>query len=172
MRNPLVRLATLSATVMLVLVTPPPALSQVAEPSPVLDLATAEELATAARRHARERGWTVVIAIVDAGGHLILLQRMENAQLGSIEVAREKARSAILFQRPTREIQEWVEGGNLAVLNLTGAIPLAGGRPIRVAGTLLGAIGISGMTAAQDDEIAGAALDRVRDTPSSDAGHL
>lgn len=166
-----VRPATIAAAaVALAVARPAPAASQDATTHPGLDLSTAKELATAARRYAGERAWQVVVAIVDAGGHLVLLERMDGAQLGSVEVAREKARTAVLFRRPTHEIQDWVDNGNLAILNLTGAIPLAGGRPLRVDGQIVGAIGISGMTAAQDDEVARTALERRGDPrPSSDA---
>ncbi|MFW6201348.1 MAG: GlcG/HbpS family heme-binding protein [Gemmatimonadota bacterium] len=163
--------AVAAAAAALALVAPAakPTLAQTTPVRPVLTLETAGEVATAARRYADERDWAVVVAIVDAGGHLLLLERMDGAQLGSIDVAWQKARSAVLFRRPTREIQGWVDDGNVAVLGLTGAVPLAGGRPVRLAGEVVGAVGISGMTAAEDDEIARAALARLDTSQRSPA---
>ena len=88
------------------------------------------------------------------------LERMDRTQLGSVQVAQEKARSAYLFRRPTKKFEEIVTGGRLVMLNLPGALPVEGGLPLMVDGELIGAIGVSGVQSAQDGIIAeaGAAL--------------
>lgn len=119
-----------------------------------LNLSGAEEIARAAQHFALEKNWRVVIAIVDDAGHLIYLSRMDGAQLGSIEVAQDKARSALLFKRPTKMFSETLSGGRLPVLGIRGATPVEGGLPLVVDGEYIGAIGVSGVTSEQDGEIA------------------
>ncbi len=88
--------------------------------------------------------------------HLVLLQRMDDTQFGSVEVARQKAWSAVAFQRPSKVFQEVLGkgGDNLRILAVEGAAPLDGGVPIEVDGKIVGAIGVSGVTGEQDGIIA------------------
>jgi glc operon protein GlcG len=132
---------------------PQAAVAQLAQ-KPALTLEASRRIVAEAEAHASANGWNVVIAIVDDGGHAILLQRMDGTQTGSIEVALDKARSAAAFLRSTLVFSEAVAGGALALLRLRGAVPIEGGLPLIVDGHVIGAIGVSGVTAAQDGQIA------------------
>ncbi len=100
-----------------------------------------------------------VIVILDSGAHLVYLERMDNAQIGSIRVALDKARSAVLHRRPTKDFAEAFAKGRTALLGLHGASILGGGVPIIDNGKLIGAIGVSGGTSpGQDDKVAAAGL--------------
>jgi glc operon protein GlcG len=126
---------------------------------PVLTLAVAREIAAAAEAHARENQWNVCIAIVDDGGHLLYFLRMDGTQTGSVTVSQEKARTACAFRRPTKTFEEGVAGGRTVILSLPGALPIEGGLPLVVEGTVVGAIGVSGVTSQQDGMIAQAGVD-------------
>jgi uncharacterized protein GlcG (DUF336 family) len=119
-----------------------------------LSLAAAKKVAAAAESFAMGKGWNVVIAIVDDGGHLIHLTRMDGTQIGSIEVAQAKARTALAFKRPTKVWDEALTGGRAAVLGLPGVTPVEGGLPLSAGGEIIGAIGVSGVTSDQDGQIA------------------
>ena len=119
-----------------------------------LTLEAAQRIADAAEKFARKKGWNVVIAIVDDGGHLIYLARMDGTQIGSIDVAQAKARTALAFKRPTKIWSDALTGGRLPVLGLSGVTPVEGGLPLAVKGEIIGAIGISGVTSEQDGQIA------------------
>jgi uncharacterized protein GlcG (DUF336 family) len=97
--------------------------------------------------------------MVDDGGRLMHLVRRDGTQYGSIEVAQDKARTAIAFRRPTKAFEDVVAGGRNAILGLNGATPIEGGIPIVVDGELIGGIGVSGATSSQDAQIAQAGLD-------------
>lgn len=124
-----------------------------------LTLDMVKKIAAAAEEEAIKNKWAVVIAIVDEGANLIYLQRLDEAQIGSIEVAIKKARSAALFKRPTKAFEDALAGGRMGILALPGAIPSEGGVPIVVDGKPIGAIGVSGVTSAQDGQIAKAGVD-------------
>ena len=121
---------------------------------PALTLEAATRIAAGAEEEATRNKWKVVIAVVDGGAHLVHLRRMDGAQLGSIAVAQEKARSAALFRRPTKAFADAVASGRTAVLRLPGAIPIEGGVPLLVGEQMVGAVGVSGVTAEQDGQIA------------------
>ncbi|MFN3324738.1 MAG: GlcG/HbpS family heme-binding protein [Bryobacteraceae bacterium] len=123
-----------------------------------LTLEAAKQIAAAAEAEARKNQWNVVIAIVDEGGNLVYLQKMDDTQTGSIEVAQRKARSAALFRRPTKVFEDGLAGGRHAILSLPGAMPVEGGIPITVDGKVIGGIGVSGVTSQQDAQIATAGL--------------
>ncbi|MEK6664561.1 MAG: heme-binding protein [Pseudomonadota bacterium] len=123
-----------------------------------LTLEAAKQIGAAAEKFARKKGWNVVIAIVDDGGHLIYLARMDGTQIGSIDVAQAKARTALAFKRPTKIWSEALNGGRMQILGLPGATPIEGGLPLIVKGEFLGAIGVSGVTSEQDGEIAQAGV--------------
>ena len=127
----------------------------------VLTLAAAQEVATAAEATARENGWNVVIAIVDDAGILVYLQRLDGTQPGSVDVAQQKARSAAMFRRPTKVFADAVAQGAVAILSLNGAVAVEGGVPLTADGSVIGAIGVSGVTSQQDGIIAQAGADRL-----------
>ena len=127
-----------------------------------LSLAEAMKVSAAAQEEARKNNWTMVVAVVDDGGNLVLLHRMDETMLGSIQVAQDKATSALNFKRPTKVFEEGVAGGRNALLRLTGAMPIEGGLPITYGGKIIGAIGISGGTAPQDGQVAKAGADTVK----------
>jgi len=101
----------------------------------------------------------MVIVIVDDGGNVMYLERMDNTQIGSIEVATQKAKTAISFKRSTKSFEERALAGRNVLLALPGAIPIEGGLPIVVDGQFLGALGVSGGASDQDGAVAKAALD-------------
>jgi len=119
----------------------------------------AKRMAAAARAEAAANKWNVVIAIVDDGGHLMYLERMDNTQKGSSRIAVAKARTAIMFRRPSLALEQAVAGGRVAVMTLPGATTVEGGLPIIVDGQYVGAIGVSGVQSSQDGQIAKAGLD-------------
>ncbi|HUB63897.1 MAG TPA: heme-binding protein [Methylocella sp.] len=124
-----------------------------------LTLADAKEIAAAAEAEALKNNWRVTIAVLDEGGHLLFLQRLDGAPLGSVVVAQEKARTALLFKRPTKAIEEIVAGGRLVMLTLPGATPIEGGLPLSNKDQIIGAIGVSGVQSSQDAQIAGAGVE-------------
>jgi glc operon protein GlcG len=125
-----------------------------------LTLEAAKKVAAAAEEEAVKNKWAVVIAIVDEGGNLVYLQRLDETQIGSIEVAIQKAKTSVNFKRPSKALEDAViTGGRTVVLSLPGALPIEGGVPILVDGKLIGAIGVSGVTAQQDGQIAKAGMD-------------
>ena len=126
-----------------------------------LTLSAAKDVAAAAEAHAKKNGWNVVIAILDDGGKLLYLERMDGAQTGSIEVAIKKAESAVAYRRPTKVFGNAVSNGATALLALPGALPFEGGIPLKAGDDLVGAIGVSGVTAQQDGMIAQAGVDKL-----------
>jgi uncharacterized protein GlcG (DUF336 family) len=113
---------------------------------------------------ARKNNWTMAVAIVDPAGVLVFFERIDGTQNGSSTVAVDKARSAALFQRPTKVFQDALAAGGagLRILALEGAVPVDGGIPITVAGKIVGAIGASGGTSEQDGVVAKAGADAVK----------
>jgi uncharacterized protein GlcG (DUF336 family) len=127
-----------------------------------ITLDQAKKAMAAAESEAKKNNWNVVIAIVDSGGNMVMLQRLDNAQFGSIKVATEKAHGSAAFRRPTVAFQDLIaQGGvHLRLLNITGdAGVFEGGVPIVVDGKLIGAIGVSGVNSPQDAQIAKAGAD-------------
>ena len=120
----------------------------------VVTLAGARVVAAAAEAAAREQHAAVVIAVVDDGGALVLLERLDGTQIASSEVAIGKARTAAIFRRPSAVFEEQIRSGRAAALALPGATPLQGGLPLVVGGQVVGAIGVSGETPKQDEDIA------------------
>ena len=123
-----------------------------------LTLDAAKVSAAAAEAEAKKNNLSMVICVVDEGGHIILLEKMEGTQLGSVQVAQDKAMTAVNFKRPTKALEDAVAGGRNAVLKLTGAIPIEGGIPVMVGGELVGAVGVSGGTSPQDAQVAAAGV--------------
>ncbi len=119
-----------------------------------LTLEGAKKIADAAATEAKKKNARVVIAIVDDGGNLILLERLDDTQVASVNVGIGKARTAAIFRRPSKEFEDQIWTGRIAALALPGATPLQGGVPIIYEGKVIGAIAVSGETPAQDEEIA------------------
>ena len=124
-----------------------------------LTLAAAKEIAAAAETEARKNNWNVVIAIVDDGGNLVYLQRMDETQIGSVKVAITKAYAAIAFKRPTKAFSDQLSENKNNVLSLPRAIALEGGLPLIFDDVMIGAIGVSGVISHQDGQIAKAGAD-------------
>ena len=120
----------------------------------VLTLEAAKTIAAAAEAEAVKRGATVVIVVVDDGGHVVLLERLNDTQVASVEVGIGKARTAAIFRRPSKVFEDQIRDGRVAALALPGATPLQGGVPLIVGGTVVGAVGVSGNTPQEDEEIA------------------
>lgn len=131
---------------------------------PGITLDQAKKAMAGAEAEAKKNNWPVVITILDSGGNLVMSQRLDGTQFGSVEVAREKAYSAVAFRRPTKAFEDAVAqgGSNLRILRLTGAMPLDGGWPIVVDGKIVGGIGVSGVTGAQDAQIGKAGVDALK----------
>ena len=126
---------------------------------PTVSLDLAKKIAARAHAEATKSKLTVVIVIVDDGGNLVLLEKMDGTQLGSLAVAQEKAATALKFKRPTKAFEDMVAGGRNAVLSLPGVVAIEGGLPLVVDGAFIGAIGISGAKSAEDGVIAQAGVD-------------
>lgn len=137
---------------------PPPAYG------PPITLEQAKKVMAGAEAEAKKNNWAMVITILDSGASVVMLQRMDGTQLGSIEVARDKAWSAVAFRRPTKAFEDAVSqgGANLRLLRLTGASPIEGGIPIMADGKIIGSIGVSGGTSPQDGQVAKAGVDALK----------
>jgi glc operon protein GlcG len=129
-----------------------------------ITLDQAKKVLAGAEAEAKKNNWGMVIVVLDSGGNLVALSRMDSAQIGSIEVAREKAYTAVAFRRPSKAFEDALgQGGtNLRVLKLAGAVPLEGGLPIIVDGKLIGAVGVSGALAPQDAQVGRAGIEAMK----------
>lgn len=123
-----------------------------------LTLEGATRIAAAAEAEARKNNWNVVIAIVDDGGHLMLLRRIDGTQTGSIDVAIGKAKTSAAFKRPTKVFDDLAKNRPSVTTIAPDAVLLEGGVPIMVGGQLVGAVGVSGVTSQQDAQIAEAGI--------------
>jgi glc operon protein GlcG len=123
-----------------------------------LTLEAAKKIVAAAEAEATKNKFTMVICVVDDGGNVLMLERMDGTQLGSVQVAQDKAMTALNFKRPTKALEDAVAGGRNAVLKLTGAIPIEGGLPITIDGQIIGAVGASGGSSPQDAQVAAAGV--------------
>ena len=130
-----------------------PAQAQLVEKT-ALTLDGAKRIAAAAEQKAKAEGARVVIAVVDEGGSLLLLERLDDTQVASVNVGIDKARTAAIYRRPSKVFEDQVKNGRVSALALHGAVALQGGIPIVVEGKVIGAIGVSGETPGQDEEIA------------------
>lgn len=120
----------------------------------VLTLDVAKKIVEAAEVEAQRRGATVVIVIVDDAGYPLVLHRLDDTQVASVDVGIGKARTAAIFRRPSRVFEDQIKNGRVAALALAGATPLQGGVPIEYEGRVIGAIGVSGNTPQEDEDIA------------------
>jgi glc operon protein GlcG len=129
-----------------------------------ISLENAKKAAAAAIAEARKNNWTMALAVVDPSGTLVYYEKLDNTQLGSAQVAINKARSAALFKRPTKSFEDQLAkgGDGLRTLGLEGAVPVEGGVPIVIEGKIVGAIGMSGGTSAQDAQCAQVGADALK----------
>lgn len=122
-----------------------------------LVLDDARQMADAAEAEARRNGWSVTIAVCDAGGHALWLQRMDGAPLISAEVAPQKARTCALTGKPSKVSEDMVNNGRIAAIAMP-IVPMEGGEPVVVDGRLVGAVGVSGVKPMQDAQVARAGV--------------
>ncbi len=127
---------------------------------PAIGLVDARKCVAAAQAYATKNQWFMVMTVVDSGGHVVLTERMDNAQYGSVAPALDKARTAAAFRRPSKVFEDLIAqgGAGLRIMRLDAVLPIDGGLPLVVKGALVGAIGISGGTSAQDGEAAAACV--------------
>ena len=128
-----------------------------------ISLENAKKVAAAAMAEVRKNNWTMAVAIVDPAGDLVYFEKMDDTQVASTIVCQDKARSAARFKRPTKAFQDMLAAGGegVRVLRINGAVPVDGGLPITMGGKVVGAIGMSGGTSAQDGQCAKAGVDAV-----------
>jgi len=119
----------------------------------ILALEDVKRVVSAAEAEALRNNWNVVIAVVDDGGHLMFLQR-EKVQLGSVDVAITKAKTALMFRRPTQFWEEAVADGRQGYLALQKMLPIEGGIPLKYNDEIVGAIGVSGVNSCEDGQVA------------------
>lgn len=168
---------TLAALSALALFVPPPAGAQQQQPAPPpaaapaaaapapygmpIALDAAKKAMAAAEEEAVKNNWGLAIAIVDSGGHPVMMHRLDGTQIASIRIAEGKARSALEFRRPTKALEDAVAGGGagLRLLAVEGVTPLEGGVLIQAGGRIVGAIGVSGVLSSQDAQVARAGAD-------------
>jgi len=129
---------------------------------PDINLAAAKKIAATALVEAQKNNWNVAIAVVDNHGALVYYERMDDTQSASPLIAIEKARSAAMFRRSTRVMEDTVNKGRMSFLGIPLATPITGGLPILVGGKIIGAIGVSGVTSDQDEMVAKAGLDGMK----------
>jgi len=128
-----------------------------------LTLEAARLMAAAAEATAAKNGWKVVIAVADDGGHALLVHRIDGTQYSSVATAMGKARTAVAYKRPTRILEEMINKGRYSFLSAGGdPVALQGGLPVEIDGQLVGAIGVSGVKASDDEIVAQAGLDALR----------
>jgi glc operon protein GlcG len=129
-----------------------------------IGLANAKKVVAAALAEAAKNNWTMAAAVVDPGGNLIYYEKMDNTQIASAKVSIDKARSAALFKRPTKALQDALATGGtgLRVMTLEGAVPVEGGLPLIMDGQIVGAIGLSGDSSEHDGQCAKAGADVVK----------
>jgi uncharacterized protein GlcG (DUF336 family) len=131
---------------------------------PPIGLENAKKVMDAAEAEAAKNNWAVVIAIIDSGGHVVMLHRREDVQLSSIELSQGKAKTALMFKRPSKVLDDAISTGGpgLRFLALRDIVPLEGGLPILNDNKIVGAIGVSGVLSAQDAQIARAGADALK----------
>lgn len=119
---------------------------------------------SAAEAEARRGGWAVAIAIVDSGGNLVMLQKLDGTQHSSVEVAIGKARTAVNFRKPSKHYEDRIAAGGagLCFLAMPGLMPFEGGLPVVVSDAIVGGIGVSGVRSDLDVRIASAGLSALR----------
>ncbi|MBL0170912.1 MAG: heme-binding protein [Gemmatimonadaceae bacterium] len=128
----------------------------------VLTVAAVKSMLAAAEVTAKSNGWNVSIAIVDAGGDLVGFLKLDGASVGTVQISQGKARTAARFGRPTKVYADRILSDTLTFLSVEGLYALQGGLPIAVGGRVIGAVGVSGATSAQDEQVAAAAIATIK----------
>ena len=145
------------AAVLALLLAPAAAQGQLAS-TKALTVAAVKSMLATAEVTARQNSWNVSIAIVDAGGDLVGFLKLDGASAGTVQISQGKARTAARFGRPTKVYADRVLNDTLTFLSVDGLVALQGGVPIIVDGRVIGAVGVSGVTSAQDEQVAMAAI--------------
>ena len=144
----------------------PPAVAPSPPPSygAPITLDQARKVMDAAEAEARKNNWNVAIAIVDSGAQLVMFHKLDDTHHASIDIAHGKATSAVNFRRPTKSLEDAVAAGGagLRLLAVRGTYPLEGGTPIVLGGKIVGGIGVSGVTSAQDAQVGRAGMDALK----------
>jgi uncharacterized protein GlcG (DUF336 family) len=148
---------TMALSILLAFAAATPARAQLAD-AKVLTHEAVRTMMQAATDHAVKNKWAVSIAIVDANGDLLAFRRLDGASLASIDISQGKARTAARVRRPTKALADAVAGGATVLLSAPGIIAMQGGVPIPHGGATLGAIGVSGVTSEQDEQVAAAGV--------------
>lgn len=125
---------------------------------PPVDVETARKIAAAAVAEAKANKWKVAVAVVDTHGSLVFFERIDDTQIASLTIALDKARAAAMYRRPSRVWEDAMAKGRIAVMTLPGVVASPGGLPIVSGGKVIGAVGVSGATADQDEQSAKAGL--------------
>jgi len=159
-------LKTLTGALVLGLLAAVPAGAQTTPPpyGPPIGIEGARAVMAAAESEAAKNNWSVVISIIDSGGNLVMLHRHNDVQLSSIEISQGKAKTALMFKRPSKVLDDAISSGGagLRFLALKDIVPLEGGLPIVADGKIIGAIGVSGVLSAQDSQVARAGADGLK----------
>lgn len=159
-------LKTIACAIALAAVACGPATAQTAPPpyGPPIGIENARKVMNAAEGEAVKNNWAVVIAIIDSGGNIVMLHRRDDTQLSSIEMSQGKAKTALMFKRPTKTLDDAISSGGpgLRFLSLKDVVPLEGGLPIIMDGKIVGAIGVSGVLSSQDAQIGRAGIDALK----------
>ncbi len=142
----------------------PPAAPPVTPYGTPIGVEAAKKAMAACEAEAKKNNWPMAIAILDSTGHMVMFQKLDNTQHGSIAVAIDKAQTAVDFRRPSKVFEDLLAGGGvgLRVLGIKGISPLEGGIPIVANGAVIGAIGVSGGTSQQDAQVARAGADALK----------
>ncbi|MEQ1691333.1 MAG: heme-binding protein [Gemmatimonas sp.] len=156
----LVRIAAVVSCALLV-AAPRQADAQLAD-TKVLTAAAVKSILATAEATAKQNNWNVSIAVVDAGGDLVGFLKLDGASVGTVQISMGKARTAARFGRPTKVYADRVLSDTLTFLSVDGLVALQGGLPIIVAGKVIGAVGVSGVTSAQDEQVAAAAIAAIK----------
>jgi uncharacterized protein GlcG (DUF336 family) len=138
-----------------------PASAQLVEKK-TLSLAAAKKMAAAAEAEAVKNNWFMVITVLDDGGNLLYLERMDGAQLGSLDVSQRKARTALRFRRPSKDFEDAIAAGRVGIVTIPDVAAVQGGLPVMLDGKAIGAIGVSGAKSDQDAQCAKAGLATVQ----------
>lgn len=128
----------------------------------ILSLEDARKVSAAAATEAMKNKWNMAIAVVDDAGHLIYFERIDETQFGSIDIAIGKARTAASLKRPTKALEDALNGGQYAILTFPNILPREGGLPIFADGKVVGAIGVSGGKSSEDAQVAKAGVDALK----------
>jgi uncharacterized protein GlcG (DUF336 family) len=159
-------LRTIAGACLFALLATLPARAQTAPPpyGPPIGIENARKIMTAAEGEAAKNNWSVVVVIIDSGGYPVMLHRRDDVQLSSIDIAQGKARTALMFKRPSKVLDDAISGGGggLRFLALPNIVPLEGGIPIILDGKIVGAIGVSGVLSTQDAQVARIGLEALK----------